>query len=70
MPLLQKFLNARIWSQCDAAPELYPEVSSRKHVTAVVVRWTCNCTVLWARSTETVEAVCSLCGNQFERDRI
>jgi hypothetical protein len=68
MSLLQRFLGARTQSHSVVVPEPHHNVAHPKRVMAVVVCWVCHCTVIWARSTETVEAVCSICGGQFERD--
>jgi hypothetical protein len=68
MAFLQKFLRIRTQSQRDAVPEPSHDVVRPKRITTVVVRWACSCTEVWARRTEAVEAVCSICGGQFELD--
>jgi hypothetical protein len=66
MALLQKFISPKTKTLGHTAPEPSHDVGCPTRITAVVVRWTCQCTEIWTRSAETVAAVCSVCGGQFE----
>lgn len=63
----RNIFGAKPKSLGDAVAAPPHDVERPQRISTLVTRWTCACTEVWTRSAETIEAVCSLCGDPFER---